>query len=64
MLEQDVKTININSEFIRTLALSQLSFVQLRPQGTSFPGLLCSTLIPKSKKIIETSLDLTPLFKT
>ena len=62
MLEQDVKT--INAEFIRALALSQLSFVQLRPQGTSFPGLLSSTLMPKSKRTIETSLDLTSLFKT
>ena len=54
-----------NTEFIRTLALSQLSFVQFRIYATSFTGLLLSlTLIPKSKKTLETSLDLTPSFKT
>ena len=35
MLKQGVKT--INAEFIRTRALSQLSFVQFRPYATSFP---------------------------
>ena len=63
MLKQGVKTINI--EFIRTRALSQLSFIQFRPYATSFVGLLVSlTLMSKSKKTLETSLDLTPSFKT
>ena len=63
MLKQGVKT--INAEFIQTRALSQLSFVQIRPYATSFLGLLLSlTLISKRKKTPETSLDLTPLFKT
>ena len=45
MLKQGVKT--INPEFIRTHALSQLSFVQFRPFAISFPGLLLSlTLMP------------------
>ena len=49
MLKQDVKT--INAEFIRTRALSQLSFVQFKPYATSFPGLLLSlTLMPESKR--------------
>ena len=62
MLKQGVKT--INTEFIRKRALSQLSLVQFRPYATSFPELLSLTLIPKSKKTQEKSLDLTPLFKT
>ena len=45
--------------------LFQLSFVQFRPYATLFPGLLLSlTLIPKSKKTLQTSLNPTPLFKT
>ena len=63
MLKQGVKT--INAEFIRTCALSQLSFTQLKPYAISFLGLLLSlTLMSKSKKTLETSLDLTPSFKT
>ena len=63
MLKQGVKT--ISAEFIRKGALSQLSFIQFRPYATSFWGLLLSlTLMPKSKKTMETSLNLTPLFKT
>ena len=62
MLKQSVNT--INSEFIRARALSQLSFVQFRPYATSFPGLLSLKLMPKSKKTMESSLDLTPSFKT
>ena len=63
MLKQGVKT--INAKFIRTRALSQLSFIQFRPYAISFLGLLLSlTLMPKSKKTLETSLDLTPSFKT
>ena len=42
-----------------------MHFVQFRPYGTSFSGLLLSlTLMSKSKKTLETSLDLTPSFKT
>ena len=63
MLKQDVKT--INAEVNRKRALSQLYFTQLRPDATSLPGLLLSlTLMSKSKKTLEMSLDLTPLFKT
>ena len=63
MLKQVVKT--IKAELIRTCALSQLSFVQLRPYTISFPGLLLSlTLMPKSKKILDMSLDLMTSFKT
>ena len=62
MLKQGVKT--INAEFIRTRALSQLSFVQFRPCATCFLGLLSLTLMPKSKKTQETSVDLVPSFKT
>ena len=64
MLKQGVKT--INAEFIRTCVLSQLSFVQFRPYATSFLGLLLLSLalISKSKKTLETSLDLKPSFKT
>ena len=47
MLKQGVKT--TNAEFIRTRALSQLSFVQFRLYATSFVGLLLSlTLMSKS----------------
>ena len=53
------------SGLVNTLALFQLSFVQFRPYATSFLGLLLSvTLMPKSKKTLETSLDLILLFKT
>ena len=53
MLKQGVKT--INAEFIRTR----------EPYANSFPGLFLSlTLMLKSKKTLETSLDLTPSFKT
>ena len=52
ILKQDVKT--INAEFIRTCALSQLSFVQFRPYATSFQGLRLSlTLMLKSKKTLR-----------
>ena len=54
MLKQGVKT--INTEFIQTCALSQLSFIQFRPYATS--------LMSESKKTLETRLDLTSLFKT
>ena len=63
MIKQGIKT--MNAEFIQTSSLFQLSFVQFRPYATSFPRLLLSlTLIPKSKKTLETILDLTPSFKT
>ena len=62
MLKQSVNT--INSEFIRARALSQLSFVQFKPYPTSFLGLLSLKLMPKSKKTMESGLDLTPSFKT
>ena len=63
MLKQGVKA--INAEFIRTRTLSQLSLTQFRTYAISFPGLFLSlTLMPKSKKTLETSLDLTPSFKT
>ena len=63
MVKQGVKT--MNAEFIRTSALSQLSFVQLRPYATSLPRLLLSlTLMPQSRKTLKTSLDLMPSFKT
>ena len=63
MLKQGVKT--INDEFIRIHALFQLSFAQFRPYAASFQGLLLSlTLMPKSKKTLEMSLDLMPSFKT
>ena len=52
ILKEDVKT--INAEFIRTCALSQLSFVQFRPYATSFQGLRLSlTLMVKSKKTLR-----------
>ena len=47
MLKQGAQT--INAEFIRTRALSQLSFVQFRPYAASFPGLLSLKLMSKSK---------------
>ena len=63
MIKEGVET--MNAEFIRTHALSQLSFVQFRPYGTSFPRLLLFLpLMSKSKKTLETSLALTPSFKT
>ena len=63
MLKQGIKT--INAELIQTHALFQLSFVQFRPYANSIPGLRLSVmLMPKSKKTLETSLDLTPTFKT
>ena len=62
MLKQVLKT--INAEFIRTRASSQLSFEQFKPYATSFPGLLFLTLVSKSKMTLDTSLDLTPSFKT
>ena len=61
MLKQGVKT----AKFIGTRALSQVSLVQFRPYATLFQALLLSlTLMPKSKKAMETSLDLLPSFKT
>ena len=62
MLKQGVKT--INAEFIGIHALFQFSFVQFRPYANSFQGLLFLTLMAKSKKTLETSLDLTLSFKT
>ena len=62
ILKQGVKT--INAEFIRTGALSQLSFIQFRPYATLFPGLLTLVLMSKSKMTLETSLNLMPSFKT
>ena len=64
MLKQGIKA--INNEFIRNYSeLSQLSFVKFRPYATSFTGLLLSlTLMPESKKTLETSLDFTHSFKT
>ena len=63
MSKQGAKT--INTEFIRTLALSQLSFIQFRPDETLFSGPLPSlTLMLTSRKTLETSLGLTPSFKT
>ena len=63
MLKRGKKS--INAEFIRTRTLSQLSFVQFRPHVTSLLGvLLCLTLMPKSKKTLDTNLEFTPLFKT
>ena len=38
MLKQGIKT--VNTEFIETYALLQLSFVHFRSYATSFPGLL------------------------
>ena len=63
MLKQGVKI--INAEFIWTRALSQLSFVEFRPYASFFlMGLFSLTVMPKSKTILETSLDLTHLFET
>ena len=63
MLKQGTKT--INTKFIGTRALSQLSFVQFRSYATSFVGpLLFLTLMSKSKTTLETTLDLTPSFRT
>ena len=63
MLKQGVKT--INAEFIRTRALSQLSFVEFRLYSSFFLlGLFSLTVMLKSKKILETSLDLTHSFDT
>ena len=63
ILKQGVKT--INAEFIRTGALSQLSFIQFRPYATLFLGLLLTlVLMSKSKMTLETSLNLMPSFKT
>ena len=57
MLKQGVKT--TNADVIQTRALSQLSFIKFTPYANSFPGLLLSlTLMLKSKKTLETSLDL------
>ena len=47
--KQGIKT--INTEYIQTILLSQLSFAQFRPYATSFQGLLLSlTLMPKLKR--------------
>ena len=63
ILKQGVK--RINAEFIQTRALSQLSFVQVRPYVTLLVEVLLSlTLMSKSKKTLETSFDLAPLLKT
>ena len=63
MIKQGIKT--MNSGFIRTYALFQLPFVQFRPYEISFLRLLLSlALIPKSKKTLEMSWDIIPLFKT
>ena len=64
MLKQGIKT--INAEFIWTRALSQVSFIQFRPDATSFPGLLLSMTCQKvkSRKTLETSWDLRSSFKT
>ena len=58
MLTQGVKT--INAEFIRTCALSQLSFFQLR-LFTTLQLLLSLTLMPKIKKTLETLRSRPPL---
>ena len=62
MIKQGV--ITMNTEFIQARTLSQLSFIQLRPYEISFLRLLWFLmLMPQSKKTLETSLDLIPLFK-
>ena len=62
MLKQGI---TINTKFIWTHALSQLSFTQFRPYAISFLGLVLSlTLIPKSKKTLEISLEVISSFKT
>ena len=48
MLKQGSKS--FNSEFIRTRALSQLSFILFRPYATSLQGFFSLTLISKSDK--------------
>ena len=63
MLKQDLKT--IKAEFIQTHALSQFCFGQFRPYAILFLGLVfLLTLMSKSNKTQEMSLDLTPSFKT
>ena len=63
MLRQVIRT--INTGFIQTCALSQLSFVLFWTYTTLFLGLLLTlTLTWKSKKTVRTSLDLVPLFNT
>ena len=63
VLKQGIKS--INAEFIRTCALCQLSFNQFRSYATLFlEPLLSLTLISKSKKTLQTSLDLTSSLKT
>ena len=63
MLKQGIKT--INAEFIQTHALSQLSSIQSSPYESSFLDFLLSLmLMPKSKKTLEMSFNLTPSFKT
>ena len=62
MLKEGLKT--INTEFIRSRALSQLSFIQFKPYATSCPGLLSLTLVSKSKMTLDTSLDLMPSVKS
>ena len=63
ILKQGVK--RINAEFIQTRALSQLSFVKVRPYVTLLVEVLLSlTLMSKSKKTLEASFDLAPLLKT
>ena len=62
MLKQGI---TINTKFIWTHALSQLSFTKFRPYAISFLGLVLSlTLIPKSKKTLEISLEVMSSFKT
>ena len=62
MLKLGLKT--INAELIRSRALSQLSFIQFRPYEISFLELLSLTLVSTSKMTLNTSLVLTPSFKT
>ena len=61
MFKQGIET--INTEFIQTFALSQVSFVHFWPYVIWFPGLLfLLTFVSKSKKTLETSLDVTLFF--
>ena len=63
MLKQDTKT--INAEFIWTCALSQLSFVQFKSyEPCSRWASSLFGINAKIKKTMETSLNLTALFKT
>ena len=63
MLKQGVKQLTLNL-FEHVHYLNFLSF-SCRPYATSFVGLLLSLMLMlKSTKILEASLDLTPLFKT